>query len=156
MPRSNAAAYPILMRMKSSVAFQQTCDGIDWSALKSNLTADNFDNGRTPEQLERSFRNSAVVSFGLVDGRVIAKGRVLSDGVCNAYLVDLWTLNEFRGQGIAREVVRRLSRDLHGQHVYLQADDDLVSFYEGLGFRRHPNGMALVVGQWLKNDGSAS
>jgi hypothetical protein len=29
-----------------------------WSALKSALAADRFDNGRSPEQLRRSFENS--------------------------------------------------------------------------------------------------
>jgi ribosomal protein S18 acetylase RimI-like enzyme len=81
------------------------------------LAADEFDNGRTPEQLERSFRNSASVCFAYSCNRIVGKGRVLSDGVCNAYLVDLWTLSEFRGQGIAREIVSRLTEGLKGQHV---------------------------------------
>lgn len=115
--------------------------------------ADQFDNGRTPEQLERSFRNSTHVCFALDRGEIVGKGRLLSDGVCNAYLIDLWTRSSHRNRGIARRIVEILSSRVAGHHMYLQADDDLVGFYEKLGFFRHPNGMAKVIGHWLQSSG---
>ena len=44
----------------TAVTFSHAHDGIDWAALTRVLAADDFDNGRTPAQLERSFRSSAV------------------------------------------------------------------------------------------------
>lgn len=32
--------------------------GVDWAALKADLTADDFDNGRSPAALRRSFEQS--------------------------------------------------------------------------------------------------
>ena len=77
---------------------------------------------------------------------------MISDGVCNAYLVDLWTISRFRRKGIAKEMVAHLLGAISGQHVYLQADDDLVEFYRRLGFAEQPVGMSRVVGTWLVND----
>lgn len=135
--------------MNNKITYTRTLEAVNWVQLKDQLTADKFDNGRTPEQLRRSFVNSAQTCFALLDEKVVGKGRVLSDGVCNAYLVDLWTYSPFRHQGIATEIVRLLCADLPGQHVYLQADDDLLPFYEKLGFQSQPHGISKVVGRWL-------
>lgn len=77
--------------------------------------------------------------------------RVLSDGVCNAYLVDVWTLTEFRRHGIARKMIELLLDELKGQHIYLFTDD-AVAFYKKLGFQERPVGLEKVVGQWLVNE----
>ena len=45
------------MRIDSSLA------GIDWEQARSDLLADDFDNGRTPEALRRSFEQSQHVAF---------------------------------------------------------------------------------------------
>ncbi len=39
------------------ITFTQSLDGVNWTALKADLAADDFDNGRTPEQLQTSFAN---------------------------------------------------------------------------------------------------
>jgi GNAT superfamily N-acetyltransferase len=128
-----------------------TTAGIDWSALKQALIADDFDNGRTPEQYRISHENSAAVIFALADGRIVGNGRLLSDGVCNAYLVDIWTASSHRRRGIGSELVRRLIATVPGQHVGLFTDD-MQAFYASLGFRIRPDFMDFVVGQWLQND----
>jgi GNAT superfamily N-acetyltransferase len=135
--------------MNNEITYTRTLEAVNWVQLKDQLVADMFDNGRTPEQLRRSFVNSAQTCFALLDEQVVGTGRVLSDGVCNAYLVDLWTYSPFRHQGIATEIVRLLCADLPGQHVYLQADEDLLPFYEKLGFQSQPHGISKVVGRWL-------
>ena len=133
-----------------AITYATTLDGVDWAALKARLVADNFDNGRTPAQYERSFANSAVVVFAWANGEIIAKARALSDGVCNAYVVDVWTYTPYRGQGIAGAMMRLLLARLPGQHVYLFTDD-AIPFYKKLGFAEQDVGLGLVVGEWLQN-----
>jgi threonine dehydratase len=130
------------------VTYQLGCAGIDWAVLKQTLLEDDFDNGRTPEQLRLSCVNSAVNVFALLAGRVIGTARVLSDGVGNAYMVDVWTLSTYRKRGIARRMIELALEQLPGQHVYLFTDD-AQDFYARLGFRPQGTGMSLVVGQWL-------
>ncbi len=137
--------------MTPLITYTRTLDEVNWNTLKADLRADDFDNGRTAEQLRRSFENSAAICFAWSDGRVIGKARVLSDGVCNAYLVDVWTLSAYRHRGVATQMLRLLMQDLPGQHIYLQADEDVIPFYKRLGFREQPHGLSLVVGRWLDN-----
>jgi GNAT superfamily N-acetyltransferase len=77
--------------------------------------------------------------------------RMLSDGVCNAYLIDVWTTASLRRRGIANAMVEQLAAAVPGQHVGLQTDD-AVDFYARLGFRMQPHFMSRVVGRWLDND----
>jgi len=132
----------------SEIRYAMTTAGVDWVALKEALQADDFDNGRTPEQYRSSHENSAAVIFALADSRIVGNGRLLSDGVCNAYLVDLWTASSHRRRGIGSELVRRLIATVPGQHVGLFTDD-MQAFYASLGFRIRPDFMDLVVGRWL-------
>lgn len=136
--------------MEFEIRYETGLGGVDWWEMKALLAADDFDNGRTPEQLRESLVNShtAVVAY---DGeRIVGTARVLSDGVCNAYVVDVWTLSAYRGRGVARRMMGRLEEGLRGQHVYLFSDD-AVEFYKKLGYREQPTGLSKVVGEWLQS-----
>jgi ribosomal protein S18 acetylase RimI-like enzyme len=134
-----------------NVRIDDSLAGIDWAQVKADLAADVFDNGRSPEALCRSFRQSQHVAIARADGRVVGLARLLSDGVCNAYLLDVWTMSSYRRQGIASAMVRRLQERVPGQHVGLQTED-ARRFYESLGFRPQPEFWSSVVGAWLDND----
>lgn len=132
-----------------SIYYKRDLEAIDWARLKAELAADNFDNGRTPEQYQRSFAASYSVCFALDGERIIGKARALSDGVCNAYIVDVWTQSDYRRQGIASSLVKQILADLQGQHVCLFTDDQ-QTFYHQLGFEEETTGMSQVIGQWLE------
>ena len=132
----------------AEITFSSELAGVDWAALKQALVADDFDNLRTPDQYRRSHENSHAVVFGRCDGRFVANGRILSDGVCNAYLVDIWTATPYRRRGVGREVVNRLLATVPGQHVGLFTDE-AEAFYRTLGFTSQAGGMSRIVGSWL-------
>src|SRR5687768_12385429 len=98
-------------------------EGIDWARAKADLAADDFDNGRSPDALRRSFEQSQHVAIARDGDRVVGMARVLSDGVCNAYVVDVWTASSHRRQGIATRMMRLLLDAVPGQHVGLQTGD---------------------------------
>jgi ribosomal protein S18 acetylase RimI-like enzyme len=140
------------MATMTAVSYKLNCEGVDWEAMKRVLVADNFDNGRTPAQLEKSFRNSAVVAIAYAETRIVGTARALSDGVCNAYVVDVWTDSAFRRQGVARTMMHLLLERLPGQHVFLWTDD-AQEFYKRIGFDEcHCIGLQTVVGEWLVNE----
>jgi predicted GNAT family acetyltransferase len=126
-------------------------DSVDWAQAKADLTADNFDNGRSPDALRRSFAQSQHVAMALDGDRVVGMARLLSDGVCNAYLLDVWTLSAYRRRGIASGMVKQLAAAVPGQHIGLQTDD-AQELYSSLGFRAQPEFWSLVIGRWLDND----
>lgn len=127
---------------------------VDWEQAKRDLAADDFDNGRTAAALHRSFAHSQHVAFAWAADRVVGMARLLSDGVCNAYLLDVWTTSSLRRRGIATAIVTHLVRAVPGQHVGLQTDD-AAPFYASLGFRPQPEFLSLVSGRWLANPANA-
>ncbi len=124
---------------------------IDWARVKADLAADDFDNGRSPDALRHSFEQSQHVAFARDGDRVVGTARLLSDGVCNAYLVDVWTASSYRRRGIASAMIRRLLDEVPGHHVGLQTDD-AHALYVSLGFRSQPEFWSVVVGSWLDNN----
>lgn len=134
-----------------AVRFDTTTEGIDWERAKADLAADRFDNGRTADALRRSFENAQHVAFARDGDRVVGMARMLSDGVCNAYVVDVWTQSAYRRQGIASTLMRMLAEQVPGQHIGLQTDD-AQDLYRSLGYTPQPEFWSLVVGRWLDND----
>jgi predicted GNAT family acetyltransferase len=134
-----------------AVTIDGSLNGVDWTQAKADLTADDFDNGRSPDALHRSFAQSQHVAIARDGDRVVGMARLLSDGVCNAYLVDVWTASSYRRQGIASSMVQYLADQVPGQHIGLQTDD-AEAFYTSLGFRPQPIFMSAVIGEWLDND----
>jgi len=134
----------------TDIEFHTGTDGVDWVAFKAALADDAFDSGRTPQEYRLSHERSHAVVIGRYQGRYVANGRILSDGVGNAYLVDIWTASDLRRQGIGREVVTRLLATVPGQHVALFTAD-AAGFYTALGFHEEHVGMSRVVGSWLNH-----
>ncbi|MCW2538514.1 MAG: GCN5-related N-acetyltransferase [Frankiales bacterium] len=130
------------------IVYSARTDDVDWVALKAALVAGDFDNERTAEEYRRSHENSHAVIFARGAAEYIGNGRILSDGVCNAYLVDIWTAPQYRRAGIGSEIVRRLVATVPGQHVALFTEDR-AEFYRTLGFADQHGGMSQVSGRWL-------
>ena len=132
------------------ITYRMDLEKVDWASLKTDLKNDHFDNGRSLEQYQKSFGNSFAVCIAWDGERVIGNARALSDGICNAYIVDVWTHSQYRHRGIATTMMKHLLKRLQGQHVYLFTDN-AQEFYVKLGFKEQGSGMGLVVGKWLGN-----
>ena len=131
--------------------FKTESSAVNWEALKQDLVTDKFHNGRTTSQLQISFENSQVQIYVFDNERCIATARALSDSVCNAYVVDVWTQSGYRCRGIASKMMQMVARSCRGQHIYLFTDD-AVDFYRKNGYNERPVGLEIVSGQWLQND----
>ncbi len=74
----------------------------------------------------------------LGDGKIIAMGRVISDGASDAYIQDVVVLPAYRREGIGRELIQRLTRhclDHKIGWIGLVAEPGTARFYEQLGYR---------------------
>jgi ribosomal protein S18 acetylase RimI-like enzyme len=134
-----------------TVRIDSSLEGIDWEQAKADLVEDNWDNGRSAAALRRSFEQSQHVAIARDGARVIGMARLLSDGVCNAYAVDVWTHSAYRRQGIASAMMRLLIDAVPGQHIGLQTDG-AQALYESLGFRPQPEFWSITSGTWLDNE----
>ncbi|MCK4901799.1 MAG: GNAT family N-acetyltransferase [Thermoplasmatales archaeon] len=71
--------------------------------------------------------------------KAIGMGRLLSDGVSDAYIQDLVVLHEYRDKGIGREIVKillNLCKKKGINWVGLIAEPDQDGFYSTLGFKQ--------------------
>lgn len=87
-------------------------------------------------EIEKSMNNS-LFSVYVYDGDLlIGTGRVISDGVINAYICGIGVLPNYRNRGIGREITLKLSRYClnQGLHVQLVCGKDLVPMYKKFGF----------------------
>ena len=146
-----------------SVRYQHDCSNINWQQLFERLVDDDLDNGRSVSELEMSFVNSehvifavgneaeAVVGETVVGDAIVGMARALSDNVCNAYIVDVWTDSRYRNRGIGSRLVNELCEKVSGQHVYLYTEN-AQSFYQRLGFQRYGSGYAKISGNWLNRE----
>ena len=59
--------------------------------------------------LRAMLEGSYAVSAAFRNGRLVGMMRAFSDGVSDAYMLDLAVLKAFRGRGIGREILERLA-----------------------------------------------
>lgn len=88
-----------------------------------------------PAMIRNSFR---FLIARTASDEIIGMGRVISDGVSDAYIQDVVVKRGFRGQGIGREIISRLARICEKRRlewVGLVAAPGTSVFYRGLGFR---------------------
>ena len=96
----------------------------------------------SPEQHLAALLGSEVVVLALdavtasgTPGRVVGFVTAVGDGVLAASIPNLEVLPAWQGQGIGSELVRRVLAELGPRYmVDLTCDEDLVGFYERLGF----------------------
>ena len=72
-----------------------------------------IDRKDTPDRMHRLIQGSFIFCCAFDEaGRLIGSMRALSDGVSDAYLLDLVVDPAYRRQGIGREILHRLSAHL--------------------------------------------
>jgi GNAT superfamily N-acetyltransferase len=94
-----------------------------------------------PEELPRLIKGSFLfaVAVNIKTGRAVGMGRVISDGVSDAYIQDLVVLPEYRKTGIGTQIVSTLVKKCIESGISwigLIAEPDTEKFYLPFGF--HP------------------
>lgn len=79
------------------------------------------------------------------DDKLIATGRLISDGVTNAYMCGLGVREEYRSHGVGREIINKLSQFTkeHSLHLQFICGDEVRPYYEKMGFTAFGTGMKL-------------
>ena len=90
----------------------------------------------TSQELLFAMKGSFFGVYVYDDERLIGTGRLISDGVTNAYMCGVGVLPEYQNHGIGREIINKIASFSHEHSLHMQiiCDKELVSFYEKLGF----------------------
>lgn len=97
-----------------------------------------------PTRATRALNNSILHVTLREEGKTIAMGRVVGDGVMYFYLQDIVVAPDHRGKGHGRTIVDRIMTDLApllrpGCTVGLMAAHGVEPLYEAAGFTARPN-----------------
>ena len=96
-------------------------------------------------QLAKAMNQSYYVIYAYDGDRLVGTGRVVSDGVINAYLCGLGVEQAYRSMGIGKEIVRLLVEYCKNNklHIQLLCEEALISYYSAMGFNVFTVGMKL-------------
>jgi N-acetylglutamate synthase-like GNAT family acetyltransferase len=91
--------------------------------------------GRPRATVERSIRNSLCFSV-FCDGGQVGFARVVSDRAVFAYLMDVFILPPWRGQGLSKALMTAILAhpDLQGLKLFLLRTSDAHGLYAQFGF----------------------
>jgi len=91
--------------------------------------------GRSRTTVERSIRNSLCFSV-FYDGQQVGFARVVSDRAVFAYLMDVFILPPWRGQGLSKKLMAAILShpDLQGLTLFLLRTSDAHGLYAQFGF----------------------
>ena len=130
-----------------SITWTDTLDGIDWQELSALYRAAPLGD-KPPEWLRTAFGNSMFRCFAWQDGRLVAAGRALADGVDCSYICDIAVMPSHQGTGLGKQVVQRLVDLSHGhKKIILYAVPGKEPFYRRFGFLRMKTAMAIFENQ---------
>ena len=97
---------------------------------------DIYDKAGIPQLIAGSF--AFAVAIDQKTGKSIGMGRVLSDGISDAYIQDLVVLASYRGQNLGKKIVQILIDfciSMGIQWIGLIAEPGSSQFYKTLGFK---------------------
>jgi len=93
--------------------------------------------------LKKAMDNSWLVLYVYEKDRLIGTGRVISDGVMNAYICGIGVEVAFRNQGIGSAILNALVEKCSAEklHIQLFCEEHLKRYYETKGFQVFAVGM---------------
>ncbi len=116
---------------------------VDWGEL-SELYRKAPLGEKFPKDLETVFSNSRFKCFLYAGEGLIGVGRALADGLDCSYIADVAVHPEFQGQGLGKEIIRKLVALSKGhKKIILYANPGTEGFYQAIGFHRMNTAMAI-------------
>ncbi|WP_096272119.1 GNAT family N-acetyltransferase [Paucisalibacillus globulus] len=114
--------------------FKNSLDGVTADMLEGFFV--DWPNPPSAETHLKLLKNSSYIVLAIDEevNRVVGFITATSDGVLSAYIPLLEVLPEYKNQGIGKELVSRMLKQL--DHLYmidLCCDEDLVPYYEKFG-----------------------
>jgi ribosomal protein S18 acetylase RimI-like enzyme len=122
------------------IMVDDSLERIDFERVHRWLSDTYWSPGISREKVERAARNSSLVVGAYRGGTQVGYLRVVSDRTAFAYLCDVYVDEAYRGQGIARRMVRYALEhpEYQGLRRWLLATRDAHEVYRGLGFELLP------------------
>ncbi|WP_026908432.1 GNAT family N-acetyltransferase [Paucisalibacillus globulus] len=117
--------------------YKNSLDGVTEEMLEGFFV--DWPNPPSPATHRKLLKNSSYIVLALDEdeNRVVGFITAVSDKVLSAYVPLLEVLPDYKNQGIGKELVNRMLKQL--EHLYmidLCCDEDLVPYYENFGMMK--------------------
>ena len=106
---------------------------------------DSYGPSRLDSLIKKSFAFAVVVDSSA--NKAIGMGRIISDGVSDAYLQDIVILPEYRGKGIGTKLIKFLLAHCLSKGILwvgLIAEPNQDDFYSSVGFKTMKNYIPMI------------
>ncbi len=100
-----------------------------------NWWKDNYDSSSIRNLIKGSYKFAVVILKD--EGKAIGMGRIISDGISDAYIQDLVIINKYRGRGLGKKLVKYLVNHCISNGINwigLISEPGQDRFYSNLGF----------------------
>jgi len=104
-------------------------------------------NDRQPEFVDKIAENSYCFVGAFYEKEMIGMGRVLSDGISDAYIQDVTVMRDYRGRGIGGRIIAHLLGKLRADRIEwigLIGEPGTGSFYKQLGFKKMQGSVPFI------------
>ena len=105
------------------------------------------ENDRQPEFVDKIAGNSYHFVGAFAGKQMIGMGRVLSDGISDAYIQDVTVLHDYRKRGIGGRIIATLLEKLHADRIEwigLIGEPGTGTFYKELGFEEMKGSVPFI------------
>jgi GNAT superfamily N-acetyltransferase len=120
----------------NTVRYSETRD-LPIESVLALYRANDWSSALKPELLHKALLASHSLISAWDDRKLVGLGNAISDGFLVVYYPHLLVLPDYQGQGIGRELMRRLMARYEGFHQHmLVADGRALDFYRKCGFER--------------------
>jgi len=110
---------------------------LDLKLIHHVISSSYWAKGRSFKEVKRSIDNS--ICYGIyMDSRQIGFARIVTDLTTIAYLMDVFIVEEFQGNGLSKILLNYILDDKRFNSVkkWMLATKDTHSLYEKFGFRK--------------------
>ena len=124
------------MTKKSEITISIEKTKLNIKLIHEFLTKSYWAEGRTFEQVKMSIENS--ICFGMyLNDKQIGFARVLTDGSVVAYLMDVFIIDKYRGNGYSKMLLREIfnHKKLKAVSKWVLATKDAHGLYNQFGFK---------------------
>jgi len=129
----------MLNDLKSRIKYETERPNIDQYWILFNSTGWNKEYKFSIEELETAIEKSWYSISVYINQKLIGFGRILSDGIHHALIVDLIIYPKYQGNGIGSEILKRLLKvctEKNIRDIQLFSATGKSKFYEKYGFQK--------------------
>ena len=124
-----------MIKIKENILFSSNKDDMDFELIYSFIKSSYWGNLRTREEQQLAMENT--INFGLFHGKKqIAYARVMTDNVFFAYLLDVFVIKEYQGNGYSKLLIDKILNYTALKNVdkWMLATKDAHELYTKFGF----------------------